>query len=29
MPLLDGRYPGYYSDMYIEDIWQDITDPNH
>ena len=29
MPLLDGRYPGNYSDVYVDDIWQDVIDPNH
>ena len=29
MTLLDGRYPGHYADVYIDDIWQDIIDPSH
>ena len=29
MPLLDGRYPGNYPDVYVDDIWQDVIDPNH
>ena len=29
IPLLDGRYPGNYPDGYVDDIWQDVIDPNH